>query len=62
MYRVLQVLTLLLFCNNQGFAQNQLYEIRGRVVDLATKNPLEGALVYAKKVSQVTITNADGSF
>ncbi len=62
MYRVLQVLTLLLFCNNQGFAQNQLYEIRGSVVDLATKNPLEGALVYTEKVSQGTITNADGSF
>jgi outer membrane receptor protein involved in Fe transport len=62
MYRVLQVLTLLLFCSPVVIAQNQLHQINGKAIDSQTKMALEGALVYTEKKSQGTISNADGQF
>ena len=62
MYRVLQVLALLLFYSSNALGQIQWIEIKGKVVDSHSKNALEGAMVFTPKTSQGTITNADGMF
>lgn len=53
------LLLLLCFVSIFSFAQ---FTISGKVVDAETKEPLQGASVFAQNTTKGTITNAEGNF
>ncbi|MEO6135384.1 MAG: carboxypeptidase-like regulatory domain-containing protein [Ginsengibacter sp.] len=45
-----------------GISQTQGYVIRGKVLDKNSRQPLQGASVFAQNTTQGTATNSDGEF
>lgn len=45
-----------------GFAQVEYYNISGKVIDAATRAPLQGASVFAQSTTQGAATDAEGNF
>lgn len=45
-----------------GFAQVEYYNISGKVIDAATRVPLQGASVFAQSTTQGAATDAEGNF
>jgi TonB-linked SusC/RagA family outer membrane protein len=56
---LLLVITVLL---SSQFLNAQTITVKGRIVDAATKNPVEGATISVKNSGKATTTNANGDF
>jgi CarboxypepD_reg-like domain len=53
---------LLICCGMAAFAQTKEYTVRGRVVDAASKNPLNNASVFCQNTTLGTLTDSAGRF
>jgi hypothetical protein len=52
----------ILFAGNIALAQTGTFYVTGKVIDAATKAPLQAASVFAQNTTQGTATNAEGNF
>jgi hypothetical protein len=53
---------LFLFCISLSFAAKAQITISGKIMDSTSRDPLQGASVFAQNTTQGTVTNKDGEF
>jgi hypothetical protein len=59
---VLFILILQFFICQKIFSQEAYYVVKGKVIDKNSKNPLQGASVFAQNTTLGVASNADGNF